>query len=184
VVVAIRVVNEEDAVALADGLTADRDFLARWDPARPSEYFTESGQRRDIDDQLTAHEQRTVLPYVVEVDGALVGRINVFHIVYKAFCSGTLGYWIRRDHHGRGVATAAVAAMIELAFGEGALHRLEAGTLVDNHASRRVLAKNGFTEIGLAPCYLQIAGRWQDHILHQRLNESATSKESGQRNAG
>ena len=61
--------------------------------------------------------------------------------------------------------------MVELAFGDWDLHRLEAGTLVDNYASRRVLAKNGFSEIGLAPRYLQIAGRWQDHIFYQRLNE-------------
>ena len=70
-----------------------------------------------------------------------------------------------------GVATTAVAEMIRVAFDEWNLHRIEAGTLVHNHASRRVLAKNGFTEIGLAPGYLKIAGRWQDHILHQRLNE-------------
>ncbi len=111
------------------------------------------------------------MPCVVEVDGVLAGRITVFQIVYKAFCSGTLGYWIRQDYNGHGVATAAVTEMIKLAFGELGLHRLEAGTLVHNHGSRKVLAKNGFTEIGLAPRYLQIAGRWQDHLLHQRLAE-------------
>ena len=46
---------------------------------------------------------------------------------------------------------------------------MQAGTLLHNHASRRVLAKNGFTEIGVAPRYINIAGRWQDHVLHQRL---------------
>jgi len=28
---------------------------------------------------------------------------------------------------------------------------------------------NGFTLIGLAPSYLEIAGRWQDHLLFQRV---------------
>lgn len=171
--VAIRLVTAHDAAGLGELLTSSRDFLAEWDPARPGGYFTESGQRREIADQLAAHEQRTLLPYVVEVDGVLAGRVNVFHIVYKASCSGTLGYWIRKDYNGRGVATAAVAQMVELAFDDWGLHRLEAGTLVHNHGSRRVLAKSGFTEIGLAPRYLQIAGRWQDHILHQRLNEQS-----------
>jgi [ribosomal protein S5]-alanine N-acetyltransferase len=32
-----------------------------------------------------------------------------------------------------------------------------------------VLAHNGFTLIGLAPSYLEIAGRWQDHLLFQRV---------------
>ncbi len=169
--VEIRVVQEGDAAALAGLLVADRGFLADWDPVRPDAYFTEAGQRSDIADQLAGHEERTLLPCVVEVDGVLVGRINVFHIFYRAFCSGTLGYWIRQDYNGRGVATAAVAAMIALAFEDWELHRLQAGALVRNHGSRRVLTKNGFTEIGLAPRYLQIAGRWQDHILYQRLND-------------
>ena len=59
--------------------------------------------------------------------------------------------------------------MIEIAFGEFALHRLEAGTLVDNFASQRVLEKNGFERIGLARNYLLIAGEWRDHVLFERV---------------
>jgi ribosomal-protein-alanine N-acetyltransferase len=55
------------------------------------------------------------------------------------------------------------------AFGPAGLHRLEAGTLTDNIASQRVLERNGFERIGLAPRYLHIAGRWRDHILFQRI---------------
>src|SRR6476646_10044040 len=47
----------------------------------------------------------------------------------------------------------------------------EAGTLVDNVASQRVLEKNGFERIGLARAYLRIAGAWRDHILFQRVAE-------------
>lgn len=80
--------------------------------------------------------------------------------------------------HGRGVATTAVDAILRVAFDELGLHRVQAGTLVHNRASRRVLAKNGFTEIGLAPRYLQIAGRWQDHVLHQRLADDPLPRRS------
>jgi ribosomal-protein-alanine N-acetyltransferase len=44
---------------------------------------------------------------------------------------------------------------------------LEAATLVDNRASQRVLEKNRFHRIGLAPRYLEIAGAWRDHLLFQ-----------------
>lgn len=73
--------------------------------------------------------------------------------------------------NGRGVATAAVGATVELAFHQLQLHRLQAGTLVHNAASQRVLERNGFVRFGLAPGYLHIAGRWQDHVLFQRLND-------------
>lgn len=175
VAVTIRPVSEDDAGPLAELLRANRTFLATTDPVRPEEYFTTAGQRHDIVDQLAGHEQRRLLPYVVEVDGLLVGRVTVSQIFYRAFCSGILGYWIRADYNGRGVASAAVAQMIEVAFGPWELHRLEAGTLVDNAASQRVLQRNGFTRFGLAPRYLHIAGTWRDHVLFQRLNEPAIS---------
>jgi len=38
---------------------------------------------------------------------------------------------------------------------------------VHNLGSQQVLQRNGFTLIGLAPRYLQIAGDWQDHLLFQ-----------------
>jgi len=65
------------------------------------------------------------------------------------------------------VATRAVGLGVEWAFDSAGLHRLEAGTLVDNVGSQRVLEKNGFARIGLAPRYLKIAGAWRDHILFQ-----------------
>jgi [ribosomal protein S5]-alanine N-acetyltransferase len=59
----------------------------------------------------------------------------------------------------------------DVAFGELGLHRVEAGTLVDNVGSQRVLEKNRFTRIGLAPRYLHIGGAWRDHLLYQRTVE-------------
>ena len=59
--------------------------------------------------------------------------------------------------------------IVEYAFGEAGLHRLEAGTLVDNVASQRVLEKNVFERFGLARRYLLIAGEWRDHVLFERV---------------
>jgi ribosomal-protein-alanine N-acetyltransferase len=89
--------------------------------------------------------------------------------------SGTLGYWVTQPRSGRGIATAAVAAALRLAFGDLGLHRVQADTLVPDVASQRVLERNGFRRIGLAPQYLRIAGRWQDCYLHQRLSGPAGS---------
>jgi len=34
-----------------------------------------------------------------------------------------------------------------------------------------VLEKNGFTRIGVARRYLQIAAEWRDHVLFERVAE-------------
>ena len=52
-------------------------------------------------------------------------------------------------------------------FDVAALHRIEIAIRPDNPRSLRVVEKLGFTEIGLAPSYLHIAGQWRDHIVYQ-----------------
>jgi [ribosomal protein S5]-alanine N-acetyltransferase len=73
-----------------------------------------------------------------------------------------------RQNSGRGLATAAVRGIIRVAFDELRLHRIQAGTLLHNVRSQRVLERNGFHRFGVSPAYLNIAGRWQDHALYQR----------------
>ena len=168
-VVGIRVVAEDDAEVLADVLTRNRNFLAPWDPVRDEAYYTAAGQRDLLARSLRRLAAGAEWPGVILVDGAAAGRVNLNNVVRGAFCSADLGYWVDQAHNGRGVATAAVGAVVEVAFTELDLHRVQAGTLLHNAASQRVLERNGFTVIGVAPAYLRNAGRWQDHRLFQRV---------------
>lgn len=59
--------------------------------------------------------------------------------------------------------------MCRAAREELGLHRVEAGTVLANTASQRVLAKAGFTEIGVAPRYLHIDGARRGHRLFRRI---------------
>ena len=58
-----------------------------------------------------------------------------------------IGYWVHVDHLGQGIAPKAAAAVTDLAFTVGGIDRVEIHHDVENHASRRVPAKLGFTEI-------------------------------------
>jgi ribosomal-protein-alanine N-acetyltransferase len=107
--------------------------------------------------------------HVILDDARIIGRVTLSNVVRGPFQSCNLGYWVSSADNGRGHATAAVAAMIRLAFSELDLHRIQAGALVHNVASQRVLEHNEFERIGVASRYLRIAGRWQDHILFQRI---------------
>lgn len=167
--VRVRRVVEGDAPVLAALRVANRDFLAPFEPQRPAAFFTAAGQAAMIEDVLLRAEARLVVPCVIEADGAVCGQVSVNDVVRGAFQSAHLGYWVDRDHTGRGVGTAAVAAAVFIAFDELGLHRLQADTLVENTASRTVLARNGFTRVGLAPRYMNIDGAWRDHVLHQLL---------------
>ena len=103
-------------------------------------------------------------------EGSVVGRVTLSDITRGTFSSGHLGYWVSESHNVRGLATAAVAEILDIAFNELGLHRVEAGTIPHNVRSRAVLERNGFVRFGYAPSYLKIAGEWQDHVLYQALN--------------
>lgn len=169
--VTVRIVREDDVPALTALLTADRGHLAPWDPQRPDDHWTEASQRQDAARLLDLHRQDRAIPGVIVEDGRLVGQVTVADVVRGPLQSGTLGYWVAGHATGRGAATAAAAARVRIAFDEAGLHRLEAGTLPHDTASRRVLVRTGFRRFGYAPRYLRIAGEWRDHVLVQLLDE-------------
>lgn len=169
-----RLVALDDARPLAELLQRNREFLDPWNPIRPDDFFTVDGQRRAIEEALERYEQGTDVARMILEHDEIVGRVTLSNIVRGPFQSCNLGYWVDSAHNGRGVATAAVRDVMRVAFHELGLHRIEAGTLVHNTASQRVLERNGFTRFGLAPQYLSIAGRWQDHAMYQALNPSAS----------
>lgn len=160
-----------DAAALADAYRRNRARLAPWEPMRAESFFTEAGQRVELEAVLRDRDAGVAAPFVLVAGERVVGRVNLSGIVRGAFQSANLGYWIDGEFAGRGLMTAAVDAVVHVAAEGWGLHRVQAGTLLHNHASQAVLRRCGFTEIGVAERYLRIAGTWQDHRLFQRILE-------------
>jgi [ribosomal protein S5]-alanine N-acetyltransferase len=160
----IRLLTPDDAEELAALYRANRAFLAPFEPRRDDTFFTAAVQRQRIErmgDDLWR--------WAIADGGRIVGTITLSEVVREPVQLGNVGYWVDRGHNGRGFATAAVGDVVRFAFEEAGLHRLEAGTLVDNVASQRVLEKNGFERFGLARRLLRINGEWRDHVLFERL---------------
>ncbi len=175
----LRLLRADDGAALARGYSANRAHLEPWEPLRPASFFTAAVQDADVRRSLAETSSGRAARFVVEGPGGEIrGRFNLNGIVRGAFDNADLGYWVDARLQGRGIATAAVAHVLGYACDELRLHRVQAGNLVHNVASQRVLAANGFTRIGLATRYLRIAGEWQDHILFQRLLEERISAAS------
>ena len=158
---AIRRLTAQDADELAAVLLENRDFLAPFEPVRGERFFTAEGQREAL-------ENETSRVFGILVADRLAGTVAISNIASSHFQSGNLGYWVAQAFNDRGLATKAVGEVVDLAFTELGMHRLEAATLVDNVRSQRVLEKNDFELIGLARRYLRIAGAWRDHLLFQR----------------
>lgn len=162
----------DDVPALTQQLKLNRDFLAPFEPVRDDEYYTEAGQMVVVQGALRHHDEGITAPYVILDQGHLVGRITLSEIVRGPLQSCSLGYWVAESENGRGLASTAVRDVLRLAFEDFGLHRVQAGTLPHNLRSQRVLERNGFVRIGVAPQMLRIAGRWQDQVLYQVIAPS------------
>jgi [ribosomal protein S5]-alanine N-acetyltransferase len=156
----IRPLVESDAEALLALRIENRTFMTPYEPDREDTFFTLERQR-----DIAGNEPG--LAFAILDDGVLAGTIALSNLALGPFRSASVGYWVDQKRNGCGLASLALAAMVEHAFGELGLHRLEAASLTDNIASQRVLEKNRFEPIGLARKYLHINGAWRDHILFQ-----------------
>jgi [ribosomal protein S5]-alanine N-acetyltransferase len=163
--VRLRPLEYGDAALLTQLYVGQRTFMAPFDPPRPESFYSEDGQRLELELLERERAADRLYRFLIEADGVAAGAISVSRITRGPFQNGGIGYWVCQEHNGRGIATAAVGRLCEWGFGEARLHRLEAATLVDNIGSQKVLRRNGFLEIGLCPRYLFIAGAWRDHLL-------------------
>lgn len=170
----IRPVAVADAARLTEVYRSNRRFLAPWVPTRDESFFTVEGQRDRLERAQRDRAGGTGHSCVIEYDGQIVGTVTLSAIERGVAQTAHLGYWVAAEVNGRGVATRAVGRILDVAFGELGLHRVQAATLVHNTGSQRVLERNGFEPIGLARSYLKIAGEWQDHRLYQRLEPAAS----------
>jgi [ribosomal protein S5]-alanine N-acetyltransferase len=166
--VSLRPLAVRDAELMTRLYAGERDFMTPFDPPRPESFFTLRGQRAELELLGRERGQDRLYRFLIEADGVPAGAISVSRITRGPFQNAGLGYWVVQALNGRGIATAAVRLIAEWGFGEAGLHRLEAATLLDNLGSQAVLRRNGFTEIGLSPRYLYIAGAWRDHLLFAR----------------
>jgi ribosomal-protein-alanine N-acetyltransferase len=166
----LRPMAEDDAGALARAYIRSREHLAPYEPIRPEEFYTAEYHadryRAFVEDRAAGRAERWLFS---DPDGGVFGSITMSGIEYGPFRNARLGYWIDPALGGRGLTTKAVAAVCDYAHDSLGLHRLEAGTLVDNVRSQRVLLKCGFEQIGMSPKHLYINGAWRDHNLYHRI---------------
>jgi ribosomal-protein-alanine N-acetyltransferase len=165
----LRPLSLDDAQELAAAYSRNPEYLAPWEPSRSDEFFTEAWQSRDIASRIADAEADSAYSFGLFDGTQVVARFTLSRVVRASFQSAGLGYWVDERHAGRGLATAAVTAILRQARDDLGLHRVEASTVLHNLASQRVLLNTGFQQIGMAPKYLKIAGSWQDHNLYQAI---------------
>lgn len=146
-------------------------FLTQWEPTWSGDHLTRRAFTNRVSWAARCYKQDTALPLFIirRVDDTLVGAITLDNIRRGPAQAGTLGYWVGAPHARQGYMREAIAALVHHAFIAMDLSRIEAACLPENAASRGVLERAGFKYEGVAQSYLQINGRWRNHVLYANL---------------
>lgn len=150
-----------------------RTFLGPWEPTWAPDELSKSAYRRRIHRYTREIHSDVAYPFFVlrREDNALIGGCTLSNVRRGVTQSVSLGYWVGAKYARQGFMTAAVTLLAPFVFRTLGLHRLEAACIPENEASRKLLLRCGFKEEGRARRYLQINGRWQDHILFAMLED-------------
>ncbi len=147
------------------------EFLSKWEPVWATDHLTRRSFTNRVYWAQRAEAQGTALPMLLirREDSQLLGALTLDNIRRGPAQAATLGYWIGQPYSRQGYMREAILALTHHAFTRLDLSRMEAACLPENAPSRGVLEKCGFKYEGVAQSYLQINGRWRNHVLYANL---------------
>lgn len=165
----LRLPEHRDFRVWSDLRAGSAAFLTPWEPSWAEDHLSRRNFTNRVHWAARAVAQGTALPLFLTQDDQVVGAITLDHIRRGPAQSGTLGYWIGQPFARQGLMREAIQGLVQHAFAHMDLSRIEAACLPENVASRGVLEKSGFKYEGVAQSYLQISGRWRNHVLYASL---------------
>lgn len=162
----VRPLEAGDAPELHALIEANRDHLARWMPWAAGQDLP--GTERFIagaEEQLARDDgfQARIAP-----EGEIVG-VAGFHSVDRVNRNTSLGYWLAEDAQGRGTMTTVVGALLDHAFHEWGLHRVEIHCAPENRRSRAIPERLGFREEARLRETELVGGRYLDSVVYGLL---------------
>lgn len=160
----LRPPREEDIPAI---IAACQDpEIARWTMV-PAPYTDEDARAFVRGTHRPGGDPEIALVIVDAATDDLLGAIGMR--IDGAAGVGDVGYWVKRDARGRGVATRAVRLLATWGFAARGLARIELLAATENGASRRVAERAGFTQEGILRARLPGSDGRLDAALYSLL---------------
>ena len=149
----------------------------KWDRQNRSKTdLTKSNFKKILKSQKSLRDQDKFYDLAVfeKKSGELVGTVAAMDVLRGLGQTAYLGYFMHNRHWGKGYGKEATLAMIDIAFRDIKLHRIEAGIEPSNRRSIMLARSIGLRKEGLKKRAVFLRGKWNDLVMY-----SATCEEFG-----
>ena len=158
--------------------------LRPWEPTPPKgvDPLADDWFERWVSFRRSATHRKLAL--CLRSDGAIIGGCSLNEIVRGALQGCFAGWWIGDPYEGHGYMREGLALLLDHAFLDLKLHRVEANIRPENERSKRTAKALGLRCEGYSPRYLEIAGAWRDHERWAILAEEWRTRRPLARDSG
>jgi len=165
--VRIRPYQRDDVPALHQAAQESYQDIAPWMPWCHAEYSLAEAETW-VDAVIAGSKAGTIYDFAILVDDRYAGACGINQLNPHDRVAN-LGYWLRSSCTGKGVAAWAARQVIEWAFDNTILNRIEIVVAVDNLRSQRVAEKLGANRDAVLPMRTMAGGSPSDAIMYSVL---------------
>lgn len=168
----LRILNGTNAEETLQFYLNDRELFEKYEPARARNFYTEEYHRYLLNYEYNLIIKGTTVRYWIypkDEPDTIIGTISLRNIMRGSYQKCEMGYKLSSAYQHRGLAREAIRKVIDIAFFDMDLHRIEACCMPENLASIRLLESLNFQYEGMLRSYAQICGRYEDHLLFSLL---------------
>jgi ribosomal-protein-alanine N-acetyltransferase len=169
----IRILNGTNAAQALAFYNEDRELFERYEPTRPRNFYTENYHR-----YLMNYEYNQILKGVMvrywlfpkEQPGRIIGTVSLRNIMRGSYNKCEIGYKLSSAYQRQGYAREGIARIIQIAFTELDMHRIEACCMPGNEPSINLLESLNFQLEGKLRKFAKIQGQYEDHLLFSLIH--------------
>lgn len=165
----LRMLTKVDSESFFDLIEKNRAYLREWIPWLDETQSLEDTQRF-IEQGILQYYSNQSFQAGIWYHGELVGCIGFHPIDWRHHLS-SLGYWVAEDFQGKGIVIRSVARMVQYAFEELKLNRLDLRCAPGNRKSLVIPEKLGFTREGVLREAEFLYDHFVDHAVYSLLKK-------------
>jgi ribosomal-protein-serine acetyltransferase len=160
----LSLLETRDAEALFNLIDRNRDHIGEW-LKFPSMTLTVNDSRVFIERTRMRYAKDEGYWLGIWEENQLVGSIGYLYIDQDNRKT-EIGYWLGQEYEGRGIITRSIRVLIDNAFTELNLNKIEIGAASNNTRSRAIPERLGFQQEGEIRDYEFINGQYLNRVIY------------------